>query len=132
MAASRYAIGGAAFIERSEDQIEQRRSGRVQDQDLDLLRRTVSLAEIDAAVTRHYRVDAGLLSAHGRRAGPAKAVAVELAAQLADLSSRAIGEHYGMGATAVGANRRRLAMRPEMLQLVETLRQKLSRTKLKK
>jgi hypothetical protein len=81
MAASRYATGGAALIERSEDQVEQRRSGRVQDQDLDLPRRTVSLEEIDAAVTRHYRVDAGLLSAHGRRAGPAKAVAVELAAR---------------------------------------------------
>ncbi len=131
MAANRYAIGGAAFIERAEDQVEQRRSGRVQDQDLDLPRRRVSLEEIDAAVTRHYRVDRGLLSAHGRRAGPAKAVAVELAAQLADLSSRAIGEHYRMGATAVGANRRRLAMRPEMLQLVQTLRQKLWRTKVK-
>ena len=37
MAASRYAIGGAAFMERTEGQIERRRSGRLQDQDLDLL-----------------------------------------------------------------------------------------------
>ena len=50
MAASRYAIGGAEFIERTEERIEQRRSGRVQDQDLDLPRRTVSLEEIDEAV----------------------------------------------------------------------------------
>jgi hypothetical protein len=34
-------------------------------------------------------------------------VAVELAAQLADLSGRAIGEHYGIFANAVVANRRR-------------------------
>ena len=45
MAASRYAIGGAPFIERTEGQIEQRRSGRVQDRDLDLPRRIVSRAE---------------------------------------------------------------------------------------
>ncbi len=46
MAASRYAIGGAAFIDRAEERIEQRRSGRLQDEDLDFPRRTVSLEEI--------------------------------------------------------------------------------------
>ena len=50
MAGSRYAIGGVEFVERTEERIEQRRSGRVQDQDLDLPRRTVSLEEIDEAV----------------------------------------------------------------------------------
>ena len=80
-----------AFIERTEGQIEERRSGRVQDRDLDLPRRTVSLDEIDAAVARHYRIDRMMLSTHGRRVGPAKAVAVQLAAQLADMSGRAIG-----------------------------------------
>jgi hypothetical protein len=34
------------------------------------------------------------------RAGPAKCVAVELAAQLADMSRRAIGEHYRVGPMA--------------------------------
>ena len=131
MAASRYAIGGTAFIERTEGQIEQRRSGRVQDRDLDLPRRTVSLEEIDAAVAKHYRVDPRLFSAHGRRVGSAKAVAVELAAQLADMSGRAIGEHYGIGATAIGANRGRLASRPDVLQVVETLGRKLRKKKSK-
>ncbi len=131
MAASRYAIGGTAFIERSEDQIEQRRSGRVQDRDLDLPRRTVSLDEIDAAVAKHYRVDQRSFSAHGRRAGPAKAVAVELAAQLADMSGRAVGQHYGIGATAVGANRGRLASRPDVLEVVETLARRLRKKKSK-
>jgi len=109
MAASRYAIGGSLFIERTEERIGERRSGRVQDRDLDLPRWTVSPEEIDAAVARYYRVDPRLFSAHGRRVGPAKGVAVELAAQLADMSSRAIGAHYGIGATAVAANHCRLA-----------------------
>jgi len=131
MAASRYAIGGTAFIERTEEQVEQRRSGRLQDEDLDLPRRTVSLEEIDVAVARHYRVEPGLFSAHGRSVGCAKSVAVELAAQLADLSGRAIGEHYGVCANAIGANRRRLAARPEVLQVIETLGRKLRKRKLK-
>ena len=42
--------GGAAFTDRTEEWIEQRRSGRLQDEDLDLPRRTVSLEEIDEAV----------------------------------------------------------------------------------
>jgi putative transposase len=125
MAASRYAIGGGGFIERTEERIEQRRTGRVQDRDLDLPRRSVPLDEIDAAVARHYRLDPKLLSAHGRRAGPAKAAAVELAARLADMTGRAIGEHYGIGATGVAATHRRLAQRPELLQIVETLTGKL-------
>ncbi len=131
MAASRYAIGGTAFIERTEEQVGQRRSGRVQDQDLDLPRRTVSLEEIDELVARHYRIDPGLFSAHGRSVGCGKSVAVELAAQLADLSGRAVGEHYGVCANAVVANRRRLAARPEVLQVIEKLRRTLQRRKVK-
>jgi hypothetical protein len=131
MAASRYAIGGAGFIQRTEEQVEQRRSGRVQDEDLDLPRRTVSLEEIDEAVARHYRIDPGLFSVHGRAVGQAKSVAVELAAQLAGLSGRAMGAHYGVCAAAVGANRRRLATRPEALEIIDTLGRKLRKWKLK-
>ena len=36
MAANRYAIGGAEFVENTEERIEKRRRGRVQDRDLDL------------------------------------------------------------------------------------------------
>ena len=131
MAASRYAIGGATFIERTAERIEQRRSGRRQDEDLDLPRRTVSLREIDEVVARHYGIDPGLFSAQGRKVGCAKSVAVELAAQLADLSGRAVGEHYGVCANAVVANRRRWAARPAVLQVIEKLGRKLQRRKLK-
>jgi hypothetical protein len=68
----------------------------------------------------------------GRRAGPAKGVAVELAAQLADLSSRAIGEHYGIGAAAVPANHARLTARAELLEVVERLSTQLRKRKLKR
>jgi len=131
MSANRYAIGGWGFIERTEERIERRRSGRLQDGDLDLPRRVVSLDEIDEAVARHYRIAPGLLSAHGRRAGCAKSVAMELAAQLADLSGRAVGEHYGVCANAVVANRRRLAARPEVLQIIEKLGRRLRKRELK-
>jgi REP element-mobilizing transposase RayT len=131
MAASRYAIGGTAFIARTEERIEQRRSGRVRDRDLDLPRRSVSLEEIDRAVGGHYRLDPSLLSAHGRRVGPAKSAAVELAARLADMTGRAIGEHYGIGATGVAATHRRLADQPGVLQVVETLARELQKQKRK-
>ncbi len=127
MAGSRYAIGGAGFVEQTERQIERRRSGRRQDEDLDLPRRRVSLEDIDAAVGRHYRIDPGLFALHGRRVGCAKAVAVELAARLSDLSGRGIGAHYGICGTAIGANRRRLADRPEVLQVIDRLGQELER-----
>ena len=103
----------------------------MRDRDLDLPRWTASLEEIDAAVARHYRVDPGLFAAHGRRVGPAKGVAVELAARLADMSSRAIGGHYGIGATAVAANHCRLTTRPEVLKVVETLAAQLRAKKRK-
>lgn len=125
MAASRYAIGGPAFIEQTEARLDERRSGCLQDRDIDLPRWNVPLDEIDAAVARHYGVDPALLSAHGHRAGPAKAVAVELAARLADIGSRAIGLRYGIGAAAVSAIHRRLTDRPDVLHVVDALAKEL-------
>jgi len=132
MAASRYAIGRSEFIERTEERVAQRCTGRVQDRDLDLPRWTVSLEEIDAAVARHYHKDPSLFSDHGRRVGPAKGVAVELAAQLSDMSSRAIGQHYGIGSTAVAENHARLASRPQVLEVVNELSVQLRKTKSKR
>ncbi len=48
------------------------------------------------------------LKEHGHRAGTAKAVAVELACRLADMSGRAIGEHYCLGSGAVSAIHRKV------------------------
>ncbi len=131
MAASRYAIGSAAFAEKTDVRIEERRSGRVQDRDLDLPRWTVPLEEIDAAVARRYGLDPAVLRAHGRHAGPAKAVAVALASRLAEANGRAVGEHYGIGSSAIGAIHRRLADRPEALDVVESLARQLRRKRTK-
>ncbi len=131
MAASRYAIGGLAFTEKTEARIEKRRSGRVQDRDVDLPRWTVALEEIDAAVARRYGVDPAVLKTHGHHAGPAKAAAVALASRLANLSGRLIGQHYGIGSAAIGAIHRRLADRPDALEIVESLTKQLRRKRTK-
>ena len=108
MAASRYAIGGTVFVEKTERVIEGRRDGRVQNEDLDLPRWTVALEEIDRLVVRQYCIEEAALKGHGHRAGPAKAVAVELACRLADMNGRAIGEHYCLGSGAVSAIHRKV------------------------
>ena len=108
MPASRYAIGGAAFVEQTVRSIEKRRDGRVQNEDVDLPRWTVALEEIDHLVARHYRIEVVALKEHGHRAGAAKAVAVELACRLADMSGRKIGEHYCLGSGAVSAIHRKV------------------------
>ena len=108
MAASRYAIGNPRFVERMEQRVESRRSGRLQDKDLAFPHWTVSLGEIDAAVARHFKLDAERLQKHGHSAGTAKAVAVELACRLTGMTQREIGEHYGgIGAAAVSATHRK-------------------------
>ena len=54
MAASRYAIGGVPFVEKTENRVEQRCRGRVQDADLNLPQWTVAREEIDETVARKY------------------------------------------------------------------------------
>ena len=70
-------------MEKTERVMEGCRDGRVQNEDLDLPRWTVSLEEIDRLVVRQYCIEEAALKGHGHRAGPAKAVAVELACRLA-------------------------------------------------
>jgi len=92
---------------------------------VDVPKRTVDLEAIDAAVARRYRVKAEELKTHAHHAGPGKAVAVALAARLANATCRAIAEHYGVGSSAVAAIGRGMADRPEVLAVVETLSRQL-------
>ena len=94
---------------------------------MDLPRWTVPLGEIDAAVSRHFGTDPGVLSSHGHHAGPAKAVA----SRLAEATGRQIGLHYGIGSSAVRATDRRLADRPGALEIVEPLVQQLRSKRVK-
>src|SRR5208337_3109980 len=95
MGASRYAIGDDRFVARTERSIERRRTGNHANRDCASPRRMLSLAVIDKAVSRHFRVTPADLARHGRSVGAAKIVAVELACRLTELSQRVIGEHYG-------------------------------------
>ena len=56
LAANRYAIGSAAFIDTTEQRLAGRRSGRAQDRDLALPRATLGIERIDEAVAAHYGV----------------------------------------------------------------------------
>jgi chromosomal replication initiation ATPase DnaA len=61
------------------------------------------------AVKRALGLDETDLSAHGRRAGIGKKVAVELCCRFCDLSQREIGRHFGYrGNGSVGKQRRAL------------------------
>lgn len=113
MRAGRYAVGSEAFVRKIEKTLKQARTGRPADRDLDLPRQRVNLELISQVVAEAFGVDVGLLTQHGRRAGPAKAVALELACRLTELNQRAIGEHYGqITSMAVCMARRRLKEDP--------------------
>jgi len=93
--ASRYAIGGPEFIDQTERRLQGRRSGRIQDADLALPRRTVSIERIDKLVAAEFGIEPTHLKAHGNRTGEAKRIALELACRLTGWTQRAIGAYYG-------------------------------------
>jgi hypothetical protein len=82
-------------------------------------------------VARRYGVDPAVLRTHGHHAGLAKAAAVAVASRLANLSGRLIGQHYGIGSAAIGAIHRRLADRPDALEIAESLTKQLGRKRIK-
>ena len=109
MRVSRYAIGGEAFVQQTEKRLEQQRTGSPRDEDLALPAATVDIQTVDRYVARHYRIEPEGLKAHGKRAGVAKYVAVELACRLTGHSGRAVGAHYGgISSAAVSTIRRKL------------------------
>jgi hypothetical protein len=95
MRASPHAVGSEQFVARIEREFEQRRTGRPTDRDVELPRRQVDLERISRAVAEVYGIDPAVLREHGRRAGEAKAVALELACRHSGLNQREIGRHYG-------------------------------------
>jgi len=95
MRASRHAIGSQKFVAQIERTFKRRRTGQVTDRDVALPREQVDLQRIIAAVAAEYEIDAADLQQHGRRAGPAKAVALELACRHTVLNQRQIGQHFG-------------------------------------
>ena len=95
MGASRYAIGGETFIAEVEGRLEKDRTGDAREKDLALPSSAVDIERVERIVRAQYGAEAADLAMHGRRAGEAKLVAVELAARLCGMTQRQIGAHYG-------------------------------------
>jgi hypothetical protein len=128
LAASRYAIGDSAFVEKAERQLTRRRSGRAQDADLALPRPTIASVRIDARVAAEFGVKPEDLRAHGHHGGTAKFAAVELACRLTGLTQRAVGDlHGGISSAAVSIIRRKIRTGEYPLaSIVERLQQELT------
>jgi REP element-mobilizing transposase RayT len=108
--ASRYAIGDERFQEQVAEDLKTVRVERAVRGDIVWpVGRSRTPLEIELAVKRALGLDETDLSAHGRRAGIGKKVAVELCCRFCDLSQREIGRHFGYrGNGSVGKQRRAL------------------------
>ncbi len=95
MRASRHAVGSEQFVAKIEEEFKQRRTGQPTDRDVELPREQVDPQRIIQVVAAAYGIDPAVLQQHGRRAGEAKAVALELACRHTGLNQRQIGLHYG-------------------------------------
>ena len=109
-AASRFAIGDERFRAQVEQDLNDVRKNKgVYGDILWPVGRQRSVAEIQEAVAAAFAVDRGSLMTHGRRAGVAKKVALELCCQYSGGSQREIGRHFGYtGNGAVGKQRQKL------------------------
>jgi chromosomal replication initiation ATPase DnaA len=111
LAASRYAVGDERFIKQSEADLKDMKVARYIDRDVIRSKERVKkIGVVEEAVAREFGVDVGDLHFHGRRAGAAKSVAIELSCRLTGKSQRAIGSYYGYRSeSSVGKQRKRLA-----------------------
>ncbi len=109
MGRSMYALGSEEYVEKVEKDLSGGKTGQAKDADIYRPWRGIELAVIDQAVAKAYGIEAGQLRKHGRSAGGAKAVAVELATRWSGLTQREIGAYYGgISGQAVYMMRQRL------------------------
>ncbi len=111
--ASRYAIGDERFRERTEEGVLGVRLHKAVDGDIVWPQTDpVALDRITAMVAEHFKVSVEDLYAHGRRAGTAKAVAIELCCRLGGCTQRDIARRLGYGSeSAIGKQRRTITER---------------------
>jgi hypothetical protein len=95
MERSAHALGSEEYVERVERELSGGKTGQAKDADVQRPWRGVELTAIDQQVAKVYQIETRQLRKHGRSAGEAKAVAVELAARWSGLTQREIGAHYG-------------------------------------
>jgi hypothetical protein len=109
MEQSRYAVGDESFIEQTEQELREMRLEREVTGDVVLPEPPrVGLDEIEGVVADEYGVDVRELHRHGRRAGEAKTVAVEMMCRLSGLSQRDVARHFAYRNDAGVAGQRRV------------------------
>ncbi len=123
MRANRYAIGDDAFVKKTENWLQGRRTGEAQDKDVALPSTSVDADVIDVHVATHFGIEAAALTEHGHRVGLAKFVAVELTCRLTGWNQRAVGQRYGgISSAAVSTIRRKIREgRYEVAPVIELL-----------
>jgi hypothetical protein len=109
--ASRYAIGAEEYLEGVAGQLKFKRAECAVTGDVVWPEDKLPGIElIESAVLKEFGVRREDLHCHGRHAGVAKAVAVELCCRLSGKSQRAVGQYFGYSTDAgVGKQRQRLA-----------------------
>jgi hypothetical protein len=92
---------------------------------------TVGIEVVDRVVSEHYGMAPTDLAEHGRRVGPAKFVAVELACRMTGASGRAVGQRYGgISSAAVSIIRRKIRQGEyEVAPVVFSLQQRIAKSK---
>jgi chromosomal replication initiation ATPase DnaA len=125
LSASRYAIGDSGFIEQAEADLKELHLREAVFGDVMMLptEEGVALARVEEAVGRSYGVAVGDLHGHGRRAGVAKSVAIELCCMLSGKTQRDIAKHFGFK-TDAGISRQRRVL-GERLSEDAALRRKI-------
>ena len=95
MGRSIYALGSESFVNEVEQELCREKLKGTRNPDLLMPWRGVEMTAIDQVVAKVYGIKVEELYQHGRSAGEAKAVAVELASRWSGETQRAIGAHYG-------------------------------------
>ena len=108
---SAHAAGDEEFVAKVERELkESKRKAGVHHDVAWPVEEKVTFGAVDGVVCRVFGCDSERLREHGKRAGVAKSVAIEVACRLSGMSQRAVGNHYGgLTGAAVTKQRRRLA-----------------------
>jgi chromosomal replication initiation ATPase DnaA len=102
-------MGDEKFVEQVEDELNEMQIREAVFGDVELpVTNGVEICKIEKAVAAKYGVSTELLHEHGRRAGVAKGVAIELCCMLSGKTQRAIAQYYGFKTDAGVSYQRRV------------------------
>jgi hypothetical protein len=108
MGESGYAVGDEEFLEEVKWDLTERRMSGAGSRDVAYPATGIGMGLIEKVVAEHYGIERSDLRAHGRKAGEAKRMAMELGCRLGGLKQMEVGDHYGISAMAVSMARKKL------------------------